>query len=129
MGRESIEEGELSTPLVAKEEHHQLYGSGTSSGDHACANTTGCDDGGESQSGSSLATGVVVLSTLVAVSGSYVFGIAVGYSSPAQSGILDDLGLTVAEIPLFELYYMEKEERLCSENHVRMAISQTRFIT
>ena len=25
MGRESIEEGELSTPLVAKEEHHQLY--------------------------------------------------------------------------------------------------------
>ena len=77
MGRESIEEGELSTPLVAKEEHHQLYGSGTSSGDHACANTTGCDGGGESQSGSSSATGVVVLSTLVAVSGSYVFGTAV----------------------------------------------------
>ena len=77
MGRESIEEGELSTPLVAKEEHHQLYGSGASSGDHACANTTGCDDGGESQSGSSSATGVVVLSTLVAVSGSYVFGTAV----------------------------------------------------
>ena len=77
MSRESIEEGELSTPLVAKEEHHQLYGSGTSSDDHACANTTGCDDGGESQSGSSSATGVVVLSTLVAVSGSYVFGTAV----------------------------------------------------
>ena len=77
MGRESIEEGELSTPLVAKEEHHQLYGSGASSGDHACANTTGCDGGGESQSGSSSATGVVVLSTLVAVSGSYVFGTAV----------------------------------------------------
>ncbi|KAL0005805.1 hypothetical protein SO802_013366 [Lithocarpus litseifolius] len=74
MGRESIEEGELSTPLVAKEEHHQLYGSGASSGD--CANTTGCDDGGESQSGSSSVTGVVVLSTLVAVSGSYVFGTA-----------------------------------------------------
>ncbi|KAL0004531.1 hypothetical protein SO802_012092 [Lithocarpus litseifolius] len=74
MGRESIEEGELSTPLVAKEEHHQLYGSSTSSGDHACANTTGCDDGGESQSGSS--SGVVVLCTLVAVSGSYVFGTA-----------------------------------------------------
>ncbi|KAM4109706.1 hypothetical protein ACJW30_03G140100 [Castanea mollissima] len=101
MGGESIEEGELSTPLVTKEEHHQLYGSGTSSGDHACANTTGCDDGGESQSGSSSATGVFVLSTLVAVSGSYVFGTTVGYSSPAQSGIMDDLGLTVAEYSLF----------------------------
>ena len=72
MGRESIEEGELSTPLVA---------SGTSSGDHVCANTTGCDDGGENQSGcgSSSATGVVVVSTLVAVSGSYVFGTAVSH--------------------------------------------------
>nr|POF21967.1 sugar transporter erd6 [Quercus suber] len=96
MGRESIEEGELSTPLVAKD--HQLYGSGASSGDHACANTTSCDDGGESQSGSSSATGLVGLSTLVAVSGSYVFGTTVGYSSSAQSGITDDLGLTVAEV-------------------------------
>uniref|UniRef100_A0A7N2LAP8 Major facilitator superfamily (MFS) profile domain-containing protein n=1 Tax=Quercus lobata TaxID=97700 RepID=A0A7N2LAP8_QUELO len=70
----------------------------SSCGDHlGGANNSGCDDGGESQSGSSSATGVVVLSTLVAVSGSYVFGTAVGYSSPAQSGIMDDLGLTVAE--------------------------------
>ncbi|KAL0005806.1 hypothetical protein SO802_013367 [Lithocarpus litseifolius] len=46
MGRESFEEGELSTPLVAKEEHHQVY----ASGDHlGGANTTGCDDGGESR--------------------------------------------------------------------------------
>ena len=66
MGRECIEEGELSTPLVAKDEHHQVYGSGTSSDDHVCANTTGCDGGGESQSGSSSATSVVVLITLVA---------------------------------------------------------------
>ncbi|KAK4598808.1 hypothetical protein RGQ29_016030 [Quercus rubra] len=71
-------------------------------GDHlGGANSSGCDDGGESQSGSSSATGVVVLSTLVAVSGSYVFGTAVGYSSPAQSGIMDDLGLSVAEYSLF----------------------------
>ena len=66
MRRESIEEGELSTPIVAKDEQHQVYGSGTSSGDHVCANTSGCDDGGESQSGSSSAKGVVVVSTLVA---------------------------------------------------------------
>ncbi|KAE9459077.1 hypothetical protein C3L33_09029, partial [Rhododendron williamsianum] len=44
---------------------------------------------------------VVVLSTLVAVFGSYVFGSAVGYSSPAQSGIMDDLGLSVAEYSVF----------------------------
>ena len=77
MVRESIEEGELSTPLVAKEEHHQVY----ASGDHlGCANSSGCDDGGESQNGSPWsATGVVVLSILVAVSGSYVFGIAVSH--------------------------------------------------
>ena len=47
MGRECIEKGEISTPLVAKDEHHQIYGSGTSSGDHVCANTTSCDGGGE----------------------------------------------------------------------------------
>jgi len=50
---------------------------------------------------SSSATAVVVLSTSVAVCGSYVFGSAVGYSSPAQSGIMDDLGLSVAEYSVF----------------------------
>ncbi|KAL5701560.1 hypothetical protein ACHQM5_026884 [Ranunculus cassubicifolius] len=44
---------------------------------------------------------VVVLATFFAVSGSYVFGCAVGYSSPTQSGIMDDLGLTLAEYSVF----------------------------
>ncbi|KAF5191022.1 Sugar transporter erd6-like [Thalictrum thalictroides] len=44
---------------------------------------------------------VVILATLFAVSGSYVFGCAVGYSSPAQSGISKDLGLSLAEYSLF----------------------------
>ncbi|XP_031131198.1 sugar transporter ERD6-like 5 isoform X1 [Ipomoea triloba] len=44
---------------------------------------------------------VLVLSTLVAVAGSFVFGCAVGFSSPAQSGIIDDLGLSLAEYSLF----------------------------
>ncbi|KAK4411066.1 Sugar transporter ERD6-like 5 [Sesamum angolense] len=57
--------------------------------------------GGEGRSSPDSATAVLVLSTFVAVSGSYVFGCAVGYSSPAQSGILDDLGLTLAEYSLF----------------------------
>ncbi|XP_058090507.1 sugar transporter ERD6-like 5 isoform X2 [Magnolia sinica] len=44
---------------------------------------------------------VVVISTLVAVSGSYVFGSAVGYSSPAELGIMNDLGLSLAQYSLF----------------------------
>ncbi|PON85529.1 Sugar/inositol transporter [Trema orientale] len=46
-------------------------------------------------------TFVVVFSTLVAASGSYVYGNAVGYSSPAKSGIVNDLGLTLAEFSVF----------------------------
>ncbi|KAL3832955.1 hypothetical protein ACJIZ3_007691 [Penstemon smallii] len=59
--------------------------------------------GGErrSSSDSSTATAALVLSTFVAVSGSYVFGSAVGFSSPAESGILEDLGLSSAEYSLF----------------------------
>ncbi|KAG5044331.1 hypothetical protein AAZX31_03G220700 [Glycine max] len=44
---------------------------------------------------------ILILTTLVAVSGSYVFGSAVGYSSPAQTGIMDDLNVGVAEYSLF----------------------------
>ncbi|KAL2954465.1 hypothetical protein AAZX31_19G224000 [Glycine max] len=44
---------------------------------------------------------ILILTTLVAVSGSYVFGSAVGYSSPAQTGIMDDLNLGVAKYSLF----------------------------
>ncbi|KAJ4834136.1 hypothetical protein Tsubulata_012631 [Turnera subulata] len=58
--------------------------------------------GGEGQNGGgSAATAVVVISTLVAVSGSYVFGTATGFSSPTQSAIMDDLSLSVAEFSLF----------------------------
>ncbi|KAF3336953.1 sugar transporter ERD6-like 5 [Carex littledalei] len=43
----------------------------------------------------------LVTSTAVAVAGSFVFGISVGYSSPAQTGIMLDLGLSLAEYSLF----------------------------
>ncbi|XP_057719607.1 sugar transporter ERD6-like 5 isoform X5 [Arachis stenosperma] len=43
----------------------------------------------------------LILTTLVAVFGSYVFGSAVGYSSPAQSGIMDELTLEVADYSFF----------------------------
>ncbi|KAH0994767.1 hypothetical protein GBA52_018631 [Prunus armeniaca] len=97
MGRESIEEGKLSNPLLVKniDSESQIYGYG-GRGENSGA-------GNEQQSGtfSSSATTMVVLSSLVAVSGSYVFGSAVGYSSPARSGVMDDLGLTVAEYSVF----------------------------
>ncbi|KAI8547851.1 hypothetical protein RHMOL_Rhmol07G0227600 [Rhododendron molle] len=77
MERGGIEDGQTSIPLLLSE------------------------NPSESSDSSSPATAVVVLSTLVAVFGSYVFGSAVGYSSPAQSGIMDDLGLSVAEYSVF----------------------------
>ncbi|MED6169255.1 hypothetical protein PIB30_019725 [Stylosanthes scabra] len=43
----------------------------------------------------------LIFSTLVAVFGSYVFGSSVGYSSPAQSGIMDDLTLDVSDYSIF----------------------------
>lgn len=49
----------------------------------------------------STASFALILSTLVSVSGSYVFGTAIGYSSPSQSGIMTDLALTVAEYSFF----------------------------
>nr|XP_043608011.1 sugar transporter ERD6-like 5 isoform X2 [Erigeron canadensis] len=52
-------------------------------------------------SSASPATRVVILSTLVAVCGSYVFGSAVGFSSPAQTGIMNDLGLSLEEYSVF----------------------------
>ncbi|KAJ9180190.1 hypothetical protein P3X46_008466 [Hevea brasiliensis] len=88
MGREGIEEGEISSSLLVKD-RSQIRGR-----DDACVS-------GEVQSGGSSATTVLVISTLVAVSGSYVFGSAVGYSSPTQSGIMDDLGLSLAEYSVF----------------------------
>ncbi|CAL1407264.1 unnamed protein product [Linum trigynum] len=46
-------------------------------------------------------TPAVVLSTLVAVCGSLATGCAYGYSSPAESGIIVDLGMSVAQYSTF----------------------------
>ncbi|KAK4852527.1 hypothetical protein QYF36_024857 [Acer negundo] len=53
------------------------------------------------RSSKSSTTAVVVLSTLVAVCGSFCYGCASGYSSPAESGIIEDLGLSVAAYSVF----------------------------
>ncbi|KAL6214770.1 hypothetical protein ACLB2K_014202 [Fragaria x ananassa] len=44
---------------------------------------------------------MVYLSTFVAVCGSYEFGCCVGYSSPTQSAIREDLNLTLAQFSMF----------------------------
>ncbi|KAL7198839.1 hypothetical protein ACSBR2_021187 [Camellia fascicularis] len=44
---------------------------------------------------------MVYFSTFVAVCGSYSFGTCVGYSSPVQSAITEDLNLSIAEYSLF----------------------------
>ncbi|KAH7859308.1 hypothetical protein Vadar_034393 [Vaccinium darrowii] len=44
---------------------------------------------------------MVLLSTAVAVCGSFEFGSCVGYSAPTQSAIREDLGLSLAEYSLF----------------------------
>ncbi|XP_069154025.1 sugar-porter family protein 5 isoform X2 [Solanum lycopersicum] len=43
----------------------------------------------------------LVLSTSVAACGYFAYGFAAGYSSPAQSGVMDDLGLSIAEYSVF----------------------------
>ncbi|XWS58250.1 hypothetical protein CRYUN_Cryun08bG0017900 [Craigia yunnanensis] len=64
-----------------------------------CNSSSIVEPQGQGSSGS--ITFMLVFSTLVAVCGSYVFGHAVGYSSPAQSGIMEDLGLTTEEYSVF----------------------------
>ncbi|CAN6451131.1 unnamed protein product [Victoria cruziana] len=44
---------------------------------------------------------MVLLATFVAVCGSFEFGSAVGYSSPAQAGIIGDLNLSLSQYSVF----------------------------
>ncbi|KAL3344020.1 hypothetical protein AABB24_023448 [Solanum stoloniferum] len=46
-------------------------------------------------------TFVLLLSTFAAACGSIAYGFAVGYSSPAEAGIMDDLGLSLANYSAF----------------------------
>ncbi|WCJ43222.1 Major facilitator superfamily protein [Euphorbia peplus] len=59
------------------------------------------DDGtGKSVSDGS-ATGILLFSSSIAVCGSYVFGATLGYSSPSETGIVDDLSLSVDQYSVF----------------------------
>lgn len=54
----------------------------------------------EARSPSSFTRGVL-LSTSVAVAGSFCYGCAMSYTSPAQSKIMEELGLSVADYSFF----------------------------
>ncbi|TXG69114.1 hypothetical protein EZV62_004049 [Acer yangbiense] len=87
MGRERLEEGLLLPRSSSLEEPSSLR-----------PVFNGIDDeiGGDSS-----ATPVVVFSTLVAICGSFCTGCGSGYSSPAESGIMEDLGLSVSAYSVF----------------------------
>ncbi|OAY42215.1 sugar transporter ESL1 [Manihot esculenta] len=94
MGGACIEEGlpitTTTTPLL-------LNSKLSYSSDHEA----GSSFNSNAESTDSSITPVLVLSTFVAVCGSFCYGCAVGYSSPAESGIIQDLGLSVASYSVF----------------------------
>ncbi|MED6136677.1 hypothetical protein PIB30_058025 [Stylosanthes scabra] len=59
------------------------------------------DDNDNNNGSSSSSIGMVILSTLVAVCGSFSFGTCVGYSAPTQAAIREDLNLSLAQFSLF----------------------------
>ncbi|XP_021800814.1 sugar transporter ERD6-like 16 [Prunus avium] len=59
------------------------------------------EDDGSGKEFQNESIGMVLLSTGVAVCGSFQFGICVGYSAPTQSAIRKDLNLSLAEYSMF----------------------------
>ncbi|XP_028060336.1 sugar transporter ERD6-like 5 isoform X3 [Camellia sinensis] len=105
MERESIEDGQITRCLLAEEKPQHIDATGGGDGGGGGGGGGGDSGGDEEESGgsssSAAVTAVVVLSTFVAVSGSFAYGFASGYSSPAESGIMADLGLSTADYSLF----------------------------
>ncbi|KAI8025131.1 Sugar transporter ERD6-like 5 [Camellia lanceoleosa] len=106
MERESIEDGQITRCLLAEEKPQHIDATGGGDGGGGGGGGGEEDSGGDEEesggsSSSAAVTAVVVLSTFVAVSGSFAYGFASGYSSPAESGIMADLGLSTADYSLF----------------------------
>ncbi|KAK8508843.1 hypothetical protein V6N12_034945 [Hibiscus sabdariffa] len=81
---------EETEPLLVRQEHNNLVYNE--------------ENGGVGERGSvavSNVSTVLVLSTFVAACFAFGTGCAIGYSSPTQSSIMEDLGLSVAEFSLF----------------------------
>ncbi|CAI0466577.1 unnamed protein product [Linum tenue] len=63
--------------------------------------SSGEETDGEGEDSSNGSIGMVLLSTAVAVCGSFEFGSCVGYSAPVQSAISEDLNLSLPEYSMF----------------------------
>nr|DAD33493.1 TPA_asm: hypothetical protein HUJ06_012344 [Nelumbo nucifera] len=64
-------------------------------------NIVACKEDGSHKNENRGTIGMVLLSTFVAVCGSFEFGSCVGYSAPTQSAIRNDLHLSISEYSLF----------------------------
>ncbi|KAJ0078551.1 hypothetical protein Patl1_22730 [Pistacia atlantica] len=95
MERQSLEEGLLQATLLES----QRRTNGTRADFRDTASPFPLPSGPPPSS--SFITAVLVFSTLVAVCGSFCYGSAICYSSPAESGIMQDLSLSVAAYSVF----------------------------
>ncbi|KAK4773182.1 hypothetical protein SAY87_028201 [Trapa incisa] len=78
-------EGDLQKPLLCREGEEVKIGS--------------CKDDGSDDHDGSIA--MVLLSTSIAVCGSFEFGSCIGYSAPTQSAIREDLNLSLPQYSIF----------------------------
>ncbi|PON64388.1 Major facilitator, sugar transporter-like [Parasponia andersonii] len=74
--------------------------------DHGQGSSTISTGYNSCDSSSSSITSAVVLSVFVLSSGSFAFGNILGYTSPAESGIMNELGLSLAEYSTFVSIYI-----------------------
>ncbi|KAB2005808.1 hypothetical protein ES319_D11G296900v1 [Gossypium barbadense] len=95
MVRESMEEGLLTSRYQLPPNETKPTSNGAD-GDSLADNLNM-----PSQPAASSLTPVLVFSTFVAVCGSFSYGCSLGYSSPAETGIMEDLDLSLAEYSVF----------------------------
>uniref|UniRef100_A0A0D9VU99 Major facilitator superfamily (MFS) profile domain-containing protein n=1 Tax=Leersia perrieri TaxID=77586 RepID=A0A0D9VU99_9ORYZ len=86
--------GEVTAPLLRKAERRRK-------GEVIQEEGEDWEGGGGRRRGGGGSLWMVLVSTAVAVCGSFEFGTCVGYSSPTQSGIVDEVGLSISEFALF----------------------------
>ncbi|XWS58245.1 hypothetical protein CRYUN_Cryun08bG0017600 [Craigia yunnanensis] len=94
MERENMEEGLLTGYLPNETKPTNINGAGSSSTDNLNRPLS-------TPLTSSSLTPVLVYSTFVAACGSFCYGCSIGYSSPAETGIMEDLSLSMAAYSFF----------------------------
>ncbi|CAN6282857.1 unnamed protein product [Urochloa humidicola] len=78
-----------------------LWGCGKEEADPKIRDEAEASDSEAREVGGGSSLRMVLVSTAVAVCGSFEFGTCVGYSAPTQSGIIDEVGLSISEFAIF----------------------------